>query len=631
MQKYLTLLLIFSVVFGTPVFANSLVDDIASKQSEVNDLQAKYNEYDSNATALQNAADDLKDAIAPAKATMDAAKTAYDNTPDNPANEKNAAKKTWEDAVKAHTEAQTAATNKQNDATAERNKANAELTKLNQAKSELSALKAILDSEPFKFLDEFDKFAAANNEFDTDETQTRKNVEDEANKYADMETKPTIQADMIGKADDYFTKVNNKFDAMQGTFDANSNKAGIDNVEKQYEQQLGEFFRYYVKDMVTQPLDPDTGELKYHFDDYLVDLDEINESFTVDVNNLGIDNSQGDENVRIIDPRKALDKTVSPMGSGAVKIDLGWVGVGNWATSNLGTSLYDVVSKMDNVYNDQALQDNAKWFRDSWQSLESAEMDIPVKDVAAAYGGMGSNTSYVVNAYGQLVTDSDELAQYKSDLGDTGENLSTYYRNERFNNRSYGYQYQNGTANVAAVTVGKKKYVLQHTVFTSPIVLDMDGDGRIEASNGEWKPMPDRKMGTGRVVEFDLNGDGFLELVEWVGANDGLLVQYTEGEITGHNLFGEAGGWVTGYEKMMLFDANKDMILSGAELSTLSVWQDKDGNAQVDQGEITTLKEAGIESLNITHNNLQSSFTQNGAQKTMWDWYPVTLQVKRSE
>lgn len=615
MQKYLTLLLIFSVAFASPLFAG-LVEDIEAQQKKVNALQTEYNNLDA-------AAKGYEDQTAGLKSTMDAAKKTYDETPAEPKNEKQAAEKAWTDAKGAYDQNVT-------DATSKRSEANNKKAEWDAAKNELSKLTALLSSEPFKFLDEFDKFAAANSKFE-DATAAHNDIETEANAYAALETKPTIQTDMVGKAGDYFAKVDTKFDEMQAYFTASGKTGkGIEDIQDNYRDQMGDFFKYYVKDMVTQPKDPDTGELKYHFDDYMTDLEQVNESFKVDVNNLS-EVADGEESPRIIDPREALDKTVSPMGSGAVKVELGWAGVSNWASSNLGNTLYDVVKNMDKINGDQGLKDNAKWFSDSWQSLESAQMDIPVKEVAAAYGGMGSNTSYVVNAYGQLVTDATELEQYKSDLGAAGENLATYYRNERFNNRSYGYQYQNGTANVAAVTVGKKKYVLQHTVFTSPIVLDMDGDNRLEASNGEWKPSAERKMLNSRVVEFDLNGDGFLELVEWVGANDGLLVQYTEGEISGLNLFGEAGGWITGYEKMMLFDANKDMVLNGAELSTLSVWQDKNGDAQVSEGELMSLKDAGIESLNINHSQLQSSFTQNGQQKTMWDWYPVTLEVKRSE
>lgn len=656
MQKYLTLLLIFSVVLGTPIFAG-LTQDIASKQNQVNQLQSQYNTLNNEAGTLQGQADTLKttrDQAETAKnnaqgvlnqkqSAYDAALAAYaadqsqanKTARDNAKDARDDAQDDYNDAVSAFNQANNNYNNKQEDADAKKADAAAKKVDLDKAKGELAALQALLNSEPFKFLDKFEDFVDANPAFDEDVNQVRNSIEADANRYANFDaSQQNVQATYSGNSTNYFNKADEKFDAMQGVFAANSNKAGIDNVKEDYEEQMGEFFKYYAKDMVDKPVDPATGQPKYSFDGYMQDFSDLNTSFEGDIANLGFDaGNEVNNDDRVIDPRNALDKTVEAMTAGAVKIDLGWVGVGNWASSNLGTNIYDVIKNIQQgkLYNDNTLKDNTKWFTDSWQSMENAQMDIPVQNTAAAYGGMGANTSYVVNAYGQLVTDSNELNQYKNDLGEENESLSTYYRNERFNNRSYGYAYQNGTANVAAVTVGKKKYVLQHTVFTSPIVLDMDGDGRLEASSGEWKPMPDRKIGTSRVVEFDLNGDGFLELVEWVGANDGLLVQYTEGEINGHNLFGEAGGWVTGYEKMMLFDANKDMVLSGAELSTLSVWQDKNGNAQVDQGEITTLKEAGIESLNITHNNLQSSFTQNGAQKTMWDWYPVTLQVKRSE
>lgn len=166
---------------------------------------------------------------------------------------------------------------------------------------------------------------------------------------------------------------------------------------------------------------------------------------------------------------------------------------------------------------------------------------------------------------------------------------------------------------------------------TTPLVLDMDGDGKLEASQGEWLPHGLTK--NGKLVDFDINGDGFDELVEWVGANDGVLLVYNKNEkVNGSNMFGTIGVQFTnGYEKLSTLDKNKDNKLEGEELKSLSVWQDRNGNAIVDAGEVTSVQELGITQMQTTHNNLVSSFVQNGKTKTMWDWNPVTIMAKKKK
>jgi predicted nucleic acid-binding Zn-ribbon protein len=176
-----------------------------------------------------------------------------------------------------------------------------------------------------------------------------------------------------------------------------------------------------------------------------------------------------------------------------------------------------------------------------------------------------------------------------------------------------------------------KTYNIQAYSTTTPLVLDMDGDGKLEASKGQHLP---HELATdpANMVNFDINGDGFDELVEWVGPNDGLLVRYTEGEeMTGLNLFGSATGFQDGYQSLSVLDANKDNVISGAELEGLSVWQDANGNAKVDAGEIKTVQALGITAINVTHIGLKSSFQRDGKYATMWDWHPCTIVVRKMD
>jgi hypothetical protein len=188
-----------------------------------------------------------------------------------------------------------------------------------------------------------------------------------------------------------------------------------------------------------------------------------------------------------------------------------------------------------------------------------------------------------------------------------------------------------GTDLQVSYTFDNTEYVFYAQATQTPIVLDLDGDGRLEASNGKWLPH-DLQAKVSELVSFDINGDGFAEKTEWIGKNDGLLVEYTGGEMTAKNLFGSEGGrYKNGFEKLSLYDKNGDSKLTGDELSTLSVWQDKNSNAKVDEGEISSLESLGITEIKINHIHCVSSFIQNGERKNVWDWYPRYFEVKRTK
>ena len=199
-----------------------------------------------------------------------------------------------------------------------------------------------------------------------------------------------------------------------------------------------------------------------------------------------------------------------------------------------------------------------------------------------------------------------------------------------YNNRSLGYKYNNGTFSTIKITTNGRAYKIRETIYTSPIVLDMDGDGKLQASKGKW--MPHRFTGV-KTAEFDMNGDGFLDVTEWVGPNDGLLVDYQGGTMNGKNLFGSSDGrFQNGYEKLSLLDKDADKKLTGDELKTLSIWQDKNSDAKVDSGEIISLEKLGITEIGLKHDaKLVSYFVQNGQKKVMWDWFPSLLRVQRTK
>lgn len=172
----------------------------------------------------------------------------------------------------------------------------------------------------------------------------------------------------------------------------------------------------------------------------------------------------------------------------------------------------------------------------------------------------------------------------------------------------------------------------------SPIILDLDGNGRPDVQNGEWKPHAEKGDIGARKVWFDLDGDGRKELTEWMGNRDGLLLKLSDEqieqykrtgrlEVSGRELYGDQGGkYADGYEKMRkLSDANRDGRLSGDELKNHYVWQDLNQDGIVDRGELTSVQERGITEISATHGgDYRSSYVQNGQQRRTWDWWPTT-------
>jgi transcriptional antiterminator Rof (Rho-off) len=145
----------------------------------------------------------------------------------------------------------------------------------------------------------------------------------------------------------------------------------------------------------------------------------------------------------------------------------------------------------------------------------------------------------------------------------------------------------------AAMTDAQRDAMLS----VSPIVLDLDGNGvhTTAAANG---------------VNFDLNATGTVNKVGWVSATDGLLVmdRNHDGKINdGSELFGSAtrtnDGKLAGngYVAMAQEDTNHDLKLDAndAHFKDLRVWVDANHDGKTDAGELKTLGELGITSLDL--------------------------------
>lgn len=127
-------------------------------------------------------------------------------------------------------------------------------------------------------------------------------------------------------------------------------------------------------------------------------------------------------------------------------------------------------------------------------------------------------------------------------------------------------------------------------VTTSPLVLDLDGDGvelvALDDSETYW----------------DLDQDGFAEKSGWVQADDGLLAIDTnnDGIITDHTeLFGDAAQ--DGFADLRLLDSNSDNVInaSDAAFADLIVWRDFNQNGRSEANELFSLDDLNIVSINL--------------------------------
>jgi hypothetical protein len=146
------------------------------------------------------------------------------------------------------------------------------------------------------------------------------------------------------------------------------------------------------------------------------------------------------------------------------------------------------------------------------------------------------------------------------------------------------------------------------SLSASPLVLDMNGDGV-------------QTLGIEEGVQFDLLNTGTAQQVGWVDKHDGLLVmdRNQDGLVnTGAELFGTStaltqGGLAEdGWLALAQFDLNTDGLIDAkdAVFKDLQVWVDANSNGVSEAGELRSLADAGVLSIDLKHDNAQT--TQNG-------------------
>ena len=132
-------------------------------------------------------------------------------------------------------------------------------------------------------------------------------------------------------------------------------------------------------------------------------------------------------------------------------------------------------------------------------------------------------------------------------------------------------------------------------------------------------------------VYFDYSGSGFAESTGWAAPQDGLLVlPDANGEVTqGSELFGNdtvlPNGTLAsnGFQALAALDSNGDGVINASDpaYSQLRIWVGGDG--QPGSGELLTLAQAGIQSLNLGYTTGDTT-DANGNQIEEFGSYTLT-------
>jgi hypothetical protein len=166
--------------------------------------------------------------------------------------------------------------------------------------------------------------------------------------------------------------------------------------------------------------------------------------------------------------------------------------------------------------------------------------------------------------------------------------------------------YDTYPANHRAASIIDKKYLVnprvekgtQHVLnarnFISPLVIDMDRNGKIDLRHAYD---PDRTP-----VRFDIDNDGMMEVVGWTLPSDGQLAMDRNGNGLIDNiteLYGD--DMMPAFDKLRKHDANGDRKITpqDPDYATLLVWRDLNQNGVSEAEELQTLAQAGIASIDL--------------------------------
>ena len=147
----------------------------------------------------------------------------------------------------------------------------------------------------------------------------------------------------------------------------------------------------------------------------------------------------------------------------------------------------------------------------------------------------------------------------------------------------------------------------QNLQNVDPLVLDIDGDG-VELTRYEDS-----------IATFDVDNDGFIENTGWVHGDDAILAHDLNGDGVINDItetiseYYNGETYMDGFAALATLDSNGDGFFTADDdaYDTLWLWQDVNGDARTDDGELKTLQEMGVESINLNGQKVSREINGN--------------------
>lgn len=256
------------------------------------------------------------------------------------------------------------------------------------------------------------------------------------------------------------------------------------------------------------------------------------------------------------------------------------------------------------------------WDRGDLSGLTQAE-----KDYLRSLTGLSARVTYYIDMTGQTVSTSPFTD-------------SISYTTEEFVNVGIGDMGEDIFVRTRIITIEGVRYQIVADVYDySPVVLDLDDNGKIDVAYNYWLPHAP-KFYREYARFFDITGDGMEDFTEWMARNarDGLLVMPENGKVENAlQLFGTAGGYKDGYEKLsILCDKDRNGWVEQDELAGLAIWIDANNNGICESNELHNLADFNIRRIATKHTNFTSKYsTSHGENRMTWDWWPAVLSMRK--
>lgn len=233
---------------------------------------------------------------------------------------------------------------------------------------------------------------------------------------------------------------------------------------------------------------------------------------------------------------------------------------------------------------------------DLYNNREGANIGVGIPDydpeaIADAVEGLMTDGNGNVDPDGGLILDPsdqriDDMVLDNKPLGDFLDDLTSDY------NWALG-KLDDALGGILPewVTDAAAKFEASKTL-KSPLIFDLDSDGiELTAFNSATTQS-----------FFDLDNDGYAEQTAWITGDDAFLARDINGNGKIDNaseLFGSAT--IDGFSILQLLDSNGDFVIDANDdaWSELLLWQDIDGDAISEPGELLSLDAANIASIDL--------------------------------